>query len=714
MAFLDSLEKMFDPKSIAIIGASDHQDSVGQALMKNLVGSGYAGSIYPVNPKRKNVFGIHCYKSIGLVPEKIDLAIIALPSFIVPRIARQCVRAGVKSIIVISSGFSEIGKKGIKLEKDLKEAIAGTGIRLLGPNCLGYIRPDKKINASFAIRNALPGKLALISQSGALCSGILDWAQKENVGFKYFISIGGMLDIGFEDIIEFLEKDPEIESLVLYMESMKDSEKFLNAAKNFAKKKPIIVAKSGRFEESAKAAVSHTGAMAGNDAVFDAAFRRAGIVRVEEIQDLLACSEAFSKQLVPKGNKILVITNAGGPGVMATDAIIKNGCRLAVLSRETMRKLNRVLPKNWSHNNPIDLLGDASPERYAKAFEIALKEKNADCIIVILTPQAISNPSGVALQIAKKAKNCGKTILASWIGENFVEQGREILQKNSIPNFETPEEAARVFSYMNQYRENIKNTYELHCELPAMHRPDKEKIALEIKKILKQKRLVLNEIESKEILKAYGIPVNETLFAKTLEEAVLKAKQIGFPVAMKIVSNEITHKTDAKGICLNLSNEKEVEKAFSQITANAKKFNSHAKIAGISVQKMVESSGIELIIGAKTDPTFGKVLLFGLGGTATEIFQDKSLELIPLTKNAPCEIVQRTKVYKLLKGYRNKFKADLTELAGILESFSHFANDFKETVEEADINPLLVSNGKLIAVDARIVLAKKAQKTGLK
>ncbi|MDD5163094.1 MAG: acetate--CoA ligase family protein [Candidatus ainarchaeum sp.] len=708
---MDSLEKMFDPKSIAIIGASDHQDSIGQALMKNLVGSGYSGSIYPVNPKRKSVFGIHCYRSVGQVPEKIDLAIIATPSFTVPKIARQCVSAGVKSIIVISSGFSEIGTKGINLEKELKQAIAGTGIRLLGPNCLGYIRPDKKINASFAIRNALPGKLALVSQSGALCSGILDWAQKENVGFKYFISIGGMLDIGFGDIIDFLEKDTEIESIIVYMESVKNPEKFLEAAKKFAKKKPIIVAKSGRFEESAKAAVSHTGAMAGNDEVFDAAFRSAGIVRVEGIQDLLSCSEAFSKQPVPKGNRILVITNAGGPGVMATDAIIKNKCRLAFLSRETMRKLNRVLPKNWSHNNPVDILGDASPERYAKAFETALKEKNSDCIIVILTPQAISRPDEVAKKITEKAKNSGKTILASWIGENFVESGREILQQNNIPCFETPEEAVRVFSYMNQYRENIKNIYQPSCEIPAIQRPNREKISAVIKEAIKQKRAVLNEMESKEILKAYGIPVNETLFAKTNGEASQKARQIGFPVAMKIVSNEITHKTDAKGVALNLVNEKEAEKAFLQIVSGAKKFNPKAKIAGVTVQKMIDSSGLELIIGEKTDVTFGKVLLFGLGGTATEIYQDKSLELIPLTKNAPCQIVQRTKVYSLLKGYRNKFKADLAELAGILEKFSNFANDFKEEIEEADINPLLISNGKLIAVDARIVLASR-QKTG--
>ncbi|MDD5147919.1 MAG: acetate--CoA ligase family protein [Candidatus ainarchaeum sp.] len=701
-----SLEKMFDPKSIAVIGASDHQDSVGQALMKNLVGNGFSGSIYPINPNRKNVSGIHSYRSIAQVPEKIDLAIIATPSFTVPRIARQCVKAGVKSIIVISSGFSETGKKGAALEKELARAIEGTGVRLLGPNCLGYIRPDKKINASFAIRNALPGKLALISQSGALCSGILDWAQKEKVGFKYFISIGGMLDIGFGDLIDFLENDTDVESIVLYMESLKNAEKFLDAAKKFSKKKPIIVAKSGRFEESAKAAISHTGAMAGNDEVFDAAFRRAGIVRVEEIQDLLGCSEAFSKQPIPKGDKILVITNAGGPGVMTTDAIIKSGCRLASLSGETISRLNRALPKNWSHNNPVDILGDASPERYAKALEICLNEKNADCVIAILTPQAISKPAEVAKKLVEEAKESEKTILSSWIGEAFVEEGKEILQANNIPCFETPEEAVRVFSYMNQYRKNIGNAYEAHCELPPLHRHNKEKISLKLKEILRQGRTVLTEIESKEILKAYGIPVNETMLAKNPESAVFKANSIGFPVAMKIVSNEITHKTDAKGIALNLSSEKEVEMAFDVIIKNAEKFNPKAKITGVSIQKMIESSGLELIIGAKTDITFGKVLLFGLGGTATEIFGDKSLELIPLTKNAPCEIPKRTKIYSLLKGYRHKFKADLAELAGILEGFSHIMNDFKEEIEEADINPLLISNGKLFAVDARIILKK--------
>ena len=698
---MKGLQKLFDPASIAIIGASNDSGSVGLSLMKNLVGSGYKGTVYPVNPNRKNVFGIRCYKSILTIPEEIDLAIIAIPAVVVPSVLKQCVKARVKSVIVISSGFGESGKKGQKLEHEISKIVKGTGIRVLGPNCLGYIRPDKK-------RNALPGKLALISQSGALCSSILDWALKQKVGFKYFISVGAMLDINFADLIEFIEQDKDVESIAIYMETIKDSKKFMDAAIRFSKSKPIIVAKSGRFEESAKAAISHTGSMAGNDAVFDAAFRRAGIVRVEDVQDLLGCSKALASQPLPKGNRLAVITNAGGPGVMATDSIIKNGCKLASLSGKTMEKLDKILPKHWSRNNPIDVLGDAPPERYEAALNIVLKEKNVDGIIVILSPQAISKPTEVAKIVARKAKKSKKTVLGCWMGEDFVEPAREVLRKKGLPSYRTPEKAVRVFKYMDSYRKNIANLYEKPKEIKVRTNPSRKKIKAIFEKNLARKNTVLDEIDSKEILEEYGIPVNKTVFAKNVKEAVKQANTLGFPVAIKVVSDEITHKTDANAIALNIASEKTIPKAFRQIISNAKKASPKAKIRGVSVQKMV-AGNLELILGAKKDSVFGPIILFGRGGVATELFQDKSIGLPPLNQTLAKNMIRRTKVYRLLTGYRKKFKIDLLELEQILIAFSQFVLDFPE-IEEIDLNPIMVSGGKLFAVDARIVLATKKKK----
>jgi len=702
------LQKLFDPKSIAVIGASNEQGSIGLSLMKNLVGSGYKGTVYPVNPNRKNVFGIRCYKSVLTLPEEIDLAIVATHAKIVPIIIKQCIKAKTKSIIVVSSGFGEIGKEGKMLEKEVKKILRGTGVRLLGPNCLGYIRTDKKINASFAIRNALPGKIALISQSGALCSGILDWALKQNVGFKYFISIGAMLDVDFSDLIEFIQKDKKVESIAVYMETIKDAKAFMKAATKFSKKRPIIVAKSGRFDESARAAISHTGSMAGDDEVFDAAFERAGIVRVENIQELVGCSQALAKQPLPKGNRIAIITNAGGPGVMATDAIIQRKCKLAHLSKRAMKALEKEMPMHWSRGNPIDLLGDAGPDRYKKAIEIVLKEKNVDGIVVILSPQAISKPVEVAKAIAEKISGTSKTVLACWFGENFVEKGREILRKMNVPCYRTPESAIRVFSYMNSYRENIKNLYEAPVETELKVKPDKEKINGIIASYLKRGQIVVNEIDSKEILREYGIPINKTFLSKNAKQAVKEAEQIGFPVAMKVVSDEITHKTDIGGVALNIVSKKEVESQFKKIIKNAKRVRG-AKIKGVSVQKMIEAGNIELIIGKKNDSVFGAVIIFGTGGIATEIFKDKSIGLPPLNQNLARRMIKNTKVNKLLNSPRIRLKADVSEITGILTRFSHFVVDFPE-VEEVDINPIIVSKGKFYAVDARMVLTRHAKK----
>ncbi len=700
---MGSLEKLFGPESIAVIGASNRPGSVGYSLMDNLVGSGYRGVVYPVNPKRKSVFGIPAYKSVLDVPERVDLAVIATPSFTVPKIVKQCVEANVGSLIVVSSGFGEIGREGERLEKEILKILRGSGIRLLGPNCLGYIRTDKKVNASFAIRNALPGKLALISQSGALCSGILDWADKKKVGFKYFISIGAMLDVNCSDLIEFLERDGEIEALAVYLESIKDSKKFLKATKRFSRKRPLIVVKSGRYKESAEAAVTHTGSMAGNDEVFEAAFARAGIVRIEDIQDLLGASEALAKESLPKGNRLAILTNAGGPGVMATDATVKNKLRLARLSSKAMKALEREMPSHWSRSNPVDLLGDAGPGLYEKALKVLLREKGVDGIVVILSPQAISKPLDVAKAVVSTARDSKKPVLACWLGGSFVESGRKYLRENGLPGYRSPEVAVRAFAYMDSYRERMKFLREAEKESALDVEPDREKIREIFAEYLEKGRSVLTECNSKAVLAEYGIPVNETLFAGNPKEAAEKAKRVGFPVVLKVVSDDITHKTDAGGVALGIASEKEVKEKFGAIARKAKKTFPKAKVLGVSVQKMVPMGKAELILGKKLDPIFGPVMLFGAGGITTEVFQDKSIGLPPVNRKVAKRMIEKTKISKLFSGKRARIKLKKAELEKVLVRFSHFCVDFPQ-VKEVDINPLIVSGGKLYAVDARVVL----------
>jgi len=699
----EGLSKLFDPESIAVIGASNREGSVGFALMKNLVGSGYEGTIYPVNPKRKNVLGIHCYESINEVPVTPDLAVIAVPALVVPKVVRECIEKGTKSFVVLSAGFGEIGEDGRKIERELKKTIEKGSATLLGPNCLGFIRPGKNLNASFATRNALSGKIALISQSGALCSGILDWALKQNVGFKYFVSVGAMLDVNFADLIDFFAEDPEVQSIVIYMESIKDARKFMSAARAFSRNRPIIVAKSGKYSESAKAAISHTGSMAGNSAVFDAAFKRAGIIRVETITDLFNCSEAISRLPLPKGNRLAVVTNAGGPGVMAADAIVKYECRLARLSKKTMEELEKEMPMHWSRNNPVDILGDSPPEKYGKALEIVAADENVDGIITLFAPQAVSDPLEMASAVISTAKNSRKPVLASWIGEDFVAEARDYLGKNGVPNYDTPEEAVRVFHYLHSFVRNHKFLYETPKEIPLKVKKGAKNAVRELIKEYRGKGVrTMSETDSKKVLEQYSIPVNLTLFAKNAGEAARKAKKIGYPIAMKIVSGKITHKSDVGGVILNIPNEGELKKAFSELKKRARE-KANCEIEGVSVQKMVSATGPELIIGSATDSIFGPVILFGGGGTAVELYRDKAIGLPPLNQTLSEQLVGSTKVSSLLKGHRGKPAANLQELQRILMHFSKLVVDFPE-IREADLNPVMPSGRKFRVVDARIVL----------
>ncbi|MFH1234976.1 MAG: bifunctional acetate--CoA ligase family protein/GNAT family N-acetyltransferase [Candidatus Diapherotrites archaeon] len=698
----EELKKLFNPDSIAVIGASNTPGSVGFALMKNLVGSGFEGTIYPVNPKRKNVMGIHCYKSMQEVPETPEMAIIAIPAIAVPSVVQECIAKGTKSFVVLSAGFGEIGEDGKKIEIELKKIIDENNGTLLGPNCLGFIRPDIKLNASFATRNAIPGKIALISQSGALCSGILDWALKQEVGFKYFISVGAMLDINFSDLIDSFSSDHEVQCIVMYMESIKNARKFMSSARAFSRNRPIIVAKSGKYGESAKAAISHTGSLAGNTEVFDAAFKRAGIIRVDTIQDMFNCSEALAKLPLPKGNRLAIVTNAGGPGVMAADAIIENRCSLAKLSQKSMAELEKEMPMHWSRNNPVDILGDSLPDRYRKALEVVLNDENIDGTIVIFSPQAISEPLETAKAVLEVCRKSDKPVLVSWMGESFVEEARKYFRKNGIPDYNTPEEAVRVFSYLYSFSENRKLLYETPREIPLTVKRDSALIRKIISSYTKDRMAVMNENDSKKILAQYGMPVNETMFAKTAAEAVRHAKKIGFPVAMKISSKKITHKTDVGGIELNLLTESAVVKAFNGLKKRVKE-KTGISIDGVSIQQMVKSTGPEVIIGASRDPIFGSVILFGAGGISVELYKDKAIALPPLDQKLAARLIGETKVSQMLKGFRSRKPVNMEELERILVHFSKLIVDYPE-IKEVDLNPVIPCEDRLFVVDARIVL----------
>lgn len=709
---VNPLAAIFKPKNIAVIGASEKLGSVGRTLLWNLIGNPFGGTIFPVNPKRNSVLGIKAYPTINHVPDPIDLAIIATPAPTVPKIIGECVNADIKGAIIISAGFKEAGTEGILLEQQiLKQAHRGN-IRIIGPNCLGVMNPHSGLNATFASTMARPGNVGFLSQSGALCTAILDWSLQENVGFSAFVSMGSMLDVGWGDLIYYLGDDPQTKSIVIYMESIGDARSFISAAREVALTKPIIVIKAGRTEAAAKAAASHTGALTGSDAVLDAAFRRCGVLRVESISDLFDMAEVLAKQPRPKGPRLVILTNAGGPGVLATDALIGTGGELAPLSEETHTLLNQILPPHWSHNNPIDILGDADPQRYTQALDIAAKDPNGDGLLVILTPQAMTDPTQTAEQLQPQIKTLqtaslqGKPILASWMGGSEVTTGEMILNRHSIPTYRYPDTAARVFSYMWKSSYNLRGIYETPV-LPAVNSrvgtPD-DTIAENIIQTARQAgRTILTEFESKQILTAYGIPVVATCIAESQEKAVECAEAIGYPVVLKIFSHTITHKTDVGGVQLNIRDAEGVRRAFSTIFTSVCEKVGAEHFLGVTVQPMVKTDGYELIIGSSLDPQFGPVLLFGSGGQLVEVFQDRAIALPPLNTTLARRMIEQTQIYKALKGVRGRQSVDLASLEQLMVVFSQLVVE-QRWIKEIDINPLLASSSSLIALDARIVL----------
>ncbi|BAZ86789.1 bifunctional acetate--CoA ligase family protein/GNAT family N-acetyltransferase [Dolichospermum compactum] len=709
---VNPLDAIFIPKTVAVIGATEKPGSVGRTLLWNLITNPFGGTVFPINPHRHSVLGIKAYPTIFDVPEKIDLAVIVTPAQTVPQIISDCVNAGIKGAIIISAGFKEAGEKGIALEQEIIQQAQRGKIRIIGPNCLGVMNPTSGLNATFASKIARPGNVGFISQSGALCTAILDWSFQENVGFSAFISIGSMLDISWGDLIYYLGDDHHTKSIVIYMESIGNARSFLSAAREVALTKPIIVIKAGRTPAAAKAAASHTGSLAGSDAVLDAAFRRCGVLRVNSISDLFDMSEVLAKQPRPQGPRLTILTNAGGPGVLATDTLVESGGELAAISPEIMTSLNEVLPPQWSHNNPIDILGDADPQRYTKALEIAAQDPNSDGLLVILTPQSMTDPTQIAAQLKPYAQMSNKPILASWMGGADIAEGEQILNNQGIPTYAYPDTAARVFSYMWKSSYNLRGIYEtpvlptLICDVNTRNCAKVENI-IQAAKIAG--RTILTEFESKEILAAYGIPVVAGCIAETVDKAVECAENLGYPVVLKLYSQTITHKTDVGGVQLNLQNAESVKRAFQNIETSVKEKAKSEEFLGVMVQKMIKTDGYELIIGSSLDPQFGPVLLFGAGGQLVEVFQDSAIALPPLNTTLARRMMEQTKIYKALQGVRGRKSIDIAALEQLMVEFSQLVVE-QPGIKEIDINPLLaipptpIHPGGLIALDARIVL----------
>jgi acetyltransferase len=700
------LDVFFAPKSVAVVGATENAGSVGRTLLWNLVTSPFGGTVYPINPKRSSVLGVKAYPSVTAVPEAVDLAIIVTPPPSIPAIIKECGENGVQGAIVISAGFKEVGPEGAALEKQLLAEAQAANIRIIGPNCLGVMSPLSGLNATFATTVARPGSVGFISQSGALCTAVLDWSLKEMVGFSAFVSVGSMVDVGWGDLIYHLGDDPKTRSIVIYMESIGNARSFLSAAREVALTKPIIVIKPGRTAAAAKAAASHTGSLTGSDEVLEAAFRRSGVLRVNNIADLFYMAEVLAKQPSPKGPRLTIVTNAGGPGVLATDALIQGGGELSEISPEAMKAYNEVLPATWSHNNPVDIIGDASPERYAKALEIAAKDPNSDGMLVILTPQAMTDPTRIAEQLKPLAKQEGKPVIASWMGGVDVAAGEEILNRANIPTFPYPDTAARAFNYMWQYSYSLRGLY----ETPGMPEdsiawtPDRKLVETLIAKARGENREILTEFESKQVLAAYGIPIAKTIIAASSEDAVEAADQIGYPVVLKLYSETITHKTDVGGVQLHLADAAAVERAFAAIQSSVTAKAGAQHFQGVTVQPMVKlKDAYELIIGASLDPQFGPVLLFGSGGQLVEVFKDRALALPPLNSTLARRMMEQTKIYKALKGVRGRKPVDLAALETLMVRFSALVAE-QRWIKEIDTNPLLASPDGLIALDARVVV----------
>ncbi|HUD19511.1 MAG TPA: GNAT family N-acetyltransferase [Patescibacteria group bacterium] len=698
----NGLKRLFNPTTIAVIGASNKKEHTGYAIMKNLIYDGFQGRIYPVNPNAESVFGSKSYKSIDDVPEQVDLAVIALPAAMVPDVLESCGKKNIHSAIIISSGFKESGTNGETLFDKIGQIAKTHDITVLGPNCLGFIRPTKSLNITFANKTARPGGIAFISQSGALGTAVLDWSVKQHVGFSYFVSVGEMLNVGFHDLIDYFGSDPETSSILLYMESLDNARKFLSATRAYARTKPIIALKAGKSQEGARAAHSHTGSLAGNDEIFNAAFARAGMLRVNTIGELFDCAEVLATQRRPTGNKLAIVTNAGGPGVIATDFLMENSGELAQLSKDTMSALDAKLPSAWSHGNPVDVLGDADALRYKQTIETVLHDPSVDAVLTLLTPQAMTHPTSVAKEIIDIAAGNQKTILTSFLGEDDVLEGKNLLMKAHIPTYETPEKAIQSFINLYTYAKNVELLYETPATTPHAFTPKTELNREIIKHAVSEERYVLTELEAKQMLANYDMPIPLSFLSTSRDDAAEKAASLGFSVAMKIISPNILHKIDVGGVILNIRSKDEAKTAYDTIINSAKTHTPSAEITGVLVEPMYAKK-YELFIGCKKDRIFGPAIVFGMGGIAVELYNDVTVGLPPLNMALAMRMITKTKIYKLLSGFRGAPGVDISEIQFLLYKFSYLVMDFPE-IKEIDINPFGIDEKGGMVLDAKIIL----------
>ncbi len=698
------LDALFNPKCVAVIGASERPGSVGRRVFWALLSTPFGGTVYPVSRDRSSILGIKACPSIKAVPEQVDLAVIITPASTVPDIISECVASGVRAAIIISAGFREHGPSGLALEQQILDRIRGSEMRVLGPNCMGVMNPLTGLNATFSQVIARPGNVAFVSQSGALCTAILDWSLREMVGFSAFVSVGSMLDVGWGDLIDYLGNDPRTQSIVIYMETIGNARAFMSAAREVSLTKPIIVIKAGRSEEAAKAAASHTGALTGSDKVLDAAFRRTGVLRVGSIADIFYMSEVLSKQPRPKGPHLAILTNAGGPGVLAADGLIAAGGKLAKLSPESIEELNQLCPPHWSKGNPIDILGDAGPDRYSKALEVAMKDPNCDGVLVLTAPQGFTEPTQTAELMKPYARGTGKPVLACFMGGTEVAAANEILNRAGIPTFQFPDTATRAFMYMYRYSYNLRGLYETPILRPeADAGVNREAIREMIATARSQNRTLLTEFESKQLLKLSGVPMVETRIAKSAEQAVKHANELGYPIALKVHSQTITHKARVGGVKLHLRDAHAVRAAYREIEAAIEKHTGPGNFLGVTVQPMILRDGVELIVGSTIDPQFGPVLLFGSGGRMVEVFKDRALALPPLNTTLARRMMEQTRVFRELHHGEQKGEWQLAPLEALLVKFSQLVTE-QPWFKEIDINPVLISPEGLIGLDARVVL----------
>jgi acetyltransferase len=698
------LTSLFAPKSVAVYGASDRVDSVGQIVFQNMLESGFNGALYPINSHSPEVQGRKTYGSIAEIEEIVEMVVIATPPQTVPDIIEACGLHGVKAAVIITAGFGEIGAEGKELEHRVLENARRYGIRLIGPNCLGVMRPSIGLNATFNKGGANTGNLALVSQSGALCTAILDWAQINDVGFSSVVSMGSSADVDFGETLDYLVSDPQTQNILLYIEGIHESRRFMSSLRAAARVKPVILIKVGRHEAGSKAAMSHTASLVGSDDAFDAAVRRAGVVRVQTVTQLFSAAKALSCGFHPSGNRLAIVTNGGGPGVMATDRASDLGLVMAELSEATIARLNEVLPPNWSHGNPVDIIGDAQVERYQHAVAACMEDPNVDGVLTILTPQAMTKPLEAANAVIELANHYKKPLLSCWMGESQVAESRRAFAHAKKPNFRTPEPAVEVFSYLSDYYQNQKLLVQMPEPLSDHKAPDVEGARMVIEGALLDKRKVLSEMESKALLSAFHIPVAQTMVARSPNEALLIAQQLGFPVVMKVNSRDITHKSDAGGVMLSLSNAQAVRAAYHDITENVKRNRPGAHMDGISIQPMiVKPNGRELMVGVTNDPVFGPVITFGAGGTTVEVMGDAQVSLPPLNVFLVRDLIGRTHVSKLLGAFRHMPPADMEALEAILLRVSEMVCELPMLME-MDINPLIVDEHGALAADARVMV----------